>query len=760
MTIRLIERVALLIVMGVSGCGGGGADPGGSGASPGGSLIDSAPTISAHPQDAFVVAGQSATFSATAAGNPTTSYQWLRDDQVIAGARGSSYTVFSAALVDQGSRFAVRISALVAESSGPRAVEVTSNPAILHVSGSSNAAISLLAGGLGGSGHVDGSTTVARFGGGMYRGNPVAVDAADSIFIADPVNRVIRRVSRFGHVSTFAGSPGQDGYVDARGSEARFSRPSSLALDALGNLYVADNGARGAMIRKITPEGTVATLAGGPGTGGPLVDGTGKEATFGLILGLATDATGNVYVGDGHLLRRITPSGKVTTIAGADLALGSVVEGMAVDSSGIVHVIDNSDFSNQRVHKVTPAGVVSTLTLIDGTGARVQVPADGIAFAANGDLVLSDGYSITVVDKQGAVKAITYVNSPASDPKSLQRRRPFSFALEKTGGLVAMSLFGTTLYRVAPDGTPSLIAGSANQSGFADNRGSGARFNAPGALVVDAVGNIYVADVQNSAVRKITPAGVVSTVAGGTFGTADGAGAFASFALIRSLAIDTLGNIYVSDAHSGLSRIRKVTPAGLVTTLADFATFYSAGQYTALSGIAVDTMGNVLACDDERGVRSVAPSGSISVISTPGCRSLVVDRFGNTYLLSSDFTLNRLNTDGTLTFVAGKSGDRQYQDGVGANARFDYDGSGTGQMTTDASGNIYLVDPANAVIRKITPAGVVSTAVGTRGLAQVMLDLPGGLNRPNGIAVAPGTSGLKLVISDANEHAVLLFPMQ
>jgi sugar lactone lactonase YvrE len=244
------------------------------------------------------------------------------------------------------------------------------------------------------------------------------------------------------HWSTFAGNIGGSGYSDGTGSAARFSRPMGVAVDAAGNVFVADT--HNHTIRKVTPSGIVTTFAGTEGTSGSGND-TGAAARFFYPAGVAVDGVGNLYVADSYnqMIRKVTSDGVVTTFAGqtqdqgasdgtGGLARFRFPSAVAVDGGGNVYVADTS---NHTIRKITSAGVVTTL------------------------------------------------------------------------------------------------AGSPTVSGTVDGTGSGARFNRPGGVAVDGGGNVYVADTENHTIRKVTPAGVVTTLAGSPLstGTANGAGAAARF---------------------------------------------------------------------------------------------------------------------------------------------------------------------------------------------------------------------------------------
>ena len=237
----------------------------------------------------------------------------------------------------------------------------------------------------------------------------------------------------------------------------------------------------------------------------------------------------------------------------------------------------------------------------------------------------------------------------------------------------------STIRRITPAGDVSTLAGPAGSTGSADGPRAAARFSSPQGVAVDTAGNVYVADTGNNTIRKITPAGIVSTLAGlaGTPGSTDGTGSAARFDGPYGVAADTAGNVYVADISN--STIRKITPAGEVTTLAGLA-----GSFGSADG-----------------------TGSAARFDFPA--SVAVDRAGTVYVADfSSSTIRKITPAGEVSTLAGLANNYGSTDGPGSAARF----LGPLGVAVDAAGNVYVADNNNHTIRKITPAGVVSTLAG------------------------------------------------
>jgi len=316
-------------------------------------------------------------------------------------------------------------------------------------------------------------------------------------------------------------------------------------------------------------------------------EGSGAEAQFDGPIDVAVDAEGNIYVADGanHRIRLISPEGEVSTLAGSDMgqadgpldeALFGVPHGIDVDTAGNVYVADEVHFVDResplRVRLISPDGIVSTLAgslehgYSDGPGldARFKIPAN-IAVDDAGNVYIADtnnhrirmlsvgGTVSTIAGRMDAGYAAGYADGPASEARF---QHPYGVAVDETGNVYVADTDNHCIRVIAPDGQVTTLAG-AKEPGYVDGQGSEARFNFPRDITIDAEGNLYVADMANHRIRKITPDGVVTTLAGsGEPDNADGPAGEAQFRLPEGIAVDFEGNLIVAD--TGNHRIRKI----------------------------------------------------------------------------------------------------------------------------------------------------------------------------------------------------------
>lgn len=606
--------------------------------------------------------------------------------------------------------------------------------------------------GSGVAGSVDGTGIAAQF----NRPSGVAMDAVGNMYVADMSSNKIRKITSAGVVSTLAGS-GAASYQEGTGTAASFNTPNSVATDEAGNIYVADKNNH--LIRKITPAGVVSTLAGGAGMPGN-AEGPGPSARFNFPAGVAITASGNILVADSgnHKIRTITPDGFVSTFAGngtRGTANGPSIfaqfngpVGVTADASGNVFV---ADAGNHKIRKIS-GGVVSTLAgggaadasgFLDGTGtnARFNNPTGVVADGAS-NVYVADKFNnaIRKINTTGVVTTVSGNGTAGFVDGVISVARfnsPAGIAMDAAGNLFIADGANNRIREIGFIVLVGTLAGSGIQ-GVVDGPSNTAQFYYPNGITIDAMGNTYVTDVY-SELRKISPTGQVTTPAGSSQGGyADGTGIFAKFSFPEGLAADAAGNIYVADSWN--NRIRKVTPAGVVTTFAgsgSVGTWGNAGggyldgpasqaKFVRPTGIAIDAAGNIYVGDAGNGrLRKITPAGIVSTLAGNGTfgfadgpagiaqfgglNRLAVDASGNIYV-SDTYTgrIRKVTPDGTVSTLAG-SGSYGFRDGPVATALF----SGLGGIAVDGSGNIYVADNSNRRIRKISPAGIVSTVAGS-----------------------------------------------
>lgn len=730
-----VQVAACALMMGIlAGCGGGG------GSSP--PPPPSPPSITGQPQSLTVNAGQSATFTVVASGGTT--YQWMRNGQAISGATSASYTLSTTTSQNNGDAYQVAV--------GNTGGTVDSAIATLRVTG-----VAVIAGQPGGMGYQDGSAAQARFWG------PVALafDGNGNLFVAD--YNAVREIDTNGNVTTVVGSPRICGLTAGAGAAARLCYPYSLTTDASGNVYAGDN------------DGVVWKISAGVSSI--------ASAAFACPFGLTTLGSA-LYVAD-------ECAGNITQIQGAVSSTYAVTGlyplGLSSDGVNTLYVANDT-----VVQSVTPgpppavntlAGVANSPGSVNGAGsaarfgcATYQYPLSigttgpfngvfGIATTGAGFSYVSDYCNnlIRTVDSSGNVATLAgvYLPSETNGPGGLAGFwGPAGMTLDAMGNVYVADYGNALIRKITPAGVVSTYAGMTPSFGSTNGTGSAASFRYPRGIAADTSGNLYVTD-SNQTIRKITAAGVVSTFAGKTSlpGAANGTGTAAQFFLPKGLAADANGNLYVAD--SGNYTVRRITPAGVVSTFAGMAGFPglvdgqgSAARFQSPNAVATDAAGDVFVSDGKV-VRVITPTAQVSTINAMAPNTIEgigVDTAGATVYLTISTAVYSLTRPGILTAIAGGNVTGS-ADGTGTAAEF----NNPRGIVLAGDGNLYVADQQNSTIRKVTLAGVVTTPIGTPAIPMGIVPggLPARLGAPWGLALLSSGASVSLAITEEWESVIL-----
>ncbi len=569
----------------------------------------------------------------------------------------------------------------------------------------------------------------------------IAADSLGNVFIAEYAGHRIRKIRADGVITTIAGT-GSPGFSGDGGPalSAQFNRPRSIAVDPNGNVYVADT--VNYRIRKITPAGIITTFAG---NGSATYSGDGGPATsagFPSVFAMAADTSENIYVADDDRVRKINAAGIVTTIAGGGSisALDAPALSCAISPRGLVYRdghlylsstysaligdlnLSNgflarhagrygaegfggdggpalnaqfyfpytlcfspagelfiSDYGNLRVRKISTAGIITTVA---GNGLR-GLPTEGTP-AASGRIGYPEHIAFGGPLNEVLIMDIDNDKGHRVDASGLiwtfcgKGADPWSLASNGPGLITITSRNQHTLWRLGIDTGVRSVAGD-QTAGFSGDGGpaAGARLNIPDVVTVDVNGNTFFSDQNASRVRKVDSDGIITTVAGnGTAGySGDGGPATAASITVAGLATDTVGNLYIS----GVGYIRRVNTLGIIETIAGGGTDYDFD----------------------------APATSCGLLEVDGlaCFNRVL------YVCSARTIVGALNLDtGYMARYAGMFAQQGYS-GDGGPATSAKLNSPT-DLAVDLSGNLYIADYTNFAIRKVTPAGIISTIAG------------------------------------------------
>lgn len=668
-------------------------------------------------------------------------------------------------------------------------------------------------------GTADGAGSAARF---SYPFGLTA-DAAGNLFVADTFNHTIRKIAPSGVVTTLAGSPGENGLVDASGSAARFNLPQAIAYHSDGNLYVGEAGG----LRRVSRDGAVTRLVDKTWFDSNIVsvlsepEGTllvadllrvarvttsGEMSTLfpswdihvnGGIAALVRDAGRNLYVAMNVVLApdgvareqariyRALPGGGFAVFADENNGLAGVrrLNALAADSQGALFATAN----NHTVLRVTASGATVFAGTPDIAGARdgaaEQALFDdphGLVFDATGNLYVSE-YNNTIrrITPAGVVSTVAGIPEEESarhwDARGTAARfsHPAAIAINANGVAYVADEFNHVIRQINPDGTVTTLAGSPGEAGYVDGIGAAARFNFPRDLAIDPAGTIYV--IENSgAVRKITPAGSVSTLAGGAArdspSAQDGQGAQATFGSLSAIAAWSTGDVYVAESAgnsptqgSVWARVRKITSTGIVTTIPVPTVF----PHSYFSGMAFDRTGVLHLADPEyMRVHRLRPDGTADSLRFDDFapRRIAIDASGNSFFADDgQFGASRVAryaAAGPLEIVGGSRYLFGHHDAIGTRARF----TGLTGIAVDAAGALYLTDEDNTMRKAVAVAAptiatqpanqtVASGSAVTFSVGAAAVPEPTYQWFFNGAAIAGATSASHTIGAAGSTHA-------
>ena len=701
-------------------------------------LLAQLPVITNQPASQAVWAGANVAFTAGVTGTGPFTYQWQRNHTnvpasiittVAGGGIGDGGSATNAPLWSPaGVAVDAAGNVFIADQGNNRVRKLGTNGIITTVAGNGlDVAVSEALRHKGGAVPKLGSGTGTYSGDGgpatnasLYGPEDVVVDATGNLFIADTRNNRIRKVDTNGIITTFAGNGTATFAGDGtQATNASLSRPTGLAFDAVGNLFIADNA--NSVVRKVGVNGIISTVAG---TNGYAFSGDGGAATNAGLngpYGVAVDAHGSLFIADdgNQRIRKVGTNGIISTVAGTNTygffgdggtatnaALWNPC-GLAVDAAGNLFIADES---NSRIRKLGTNGIITTVAGTNSAGVL-----------GDGGLAVDAGLN-----------------------------NPLGVAVDAAGNIFISDAFNNRLRKVNTNGIISTIAGNGTLSYCGDGGPAvAAGLSTLGGITMDAAGNLFLTDTGNARIRKVGTNGIITTVAGnGTFAfTGDNVPATnTSLDYPTSVAADARGNLYIADESN--NRIRKVNSSGIITTVAGTNSSGFAGDggpatnaiLSGPSGVALDARGNLFIADasNER-IRKVDTNGIITTVAGNGAKgpyltgtfsgdngpatnaglanpsSVTVDAVGNLFISDSfNYRIRKVDTNGTITTFAG-------------NGAYPYAGDGgaaintsvgiTYGLQTDGSGNLFIADNNCNRVREVNTSGIISTVAGNGAAA-------------------------------------------
>jgi len=575
----------------------------------------------------------------------------------------------------------------------------------------------------------------------------IAVDLAGYVYVADLGNNRVRRISPEGVIITIAGT-GRKGTSSDGGAatEAALLSPRNVAVDAAGNLFICEF--EGHRVRKVSPDGRIATAAG---TGVAGYSGDGGPATLAQLAypaGLAVDRSGALYIADSHnnRVRKILAGGSIATALGGSAATALVTPlAVAVDILGVIYTADSSNI----VRAFTPAGkwtdfagaAVLGFSGDGGPATKAQMTAvHDLAAGLNGSLYIADGVRVRAVDPSGRIQTVAgdgYLHAVGDGGAATAGLlfQPSAIALG-FGNLYIADTGTQRIRQVLASGNISTRAGTGAAAASEDGVAAiTASLNSPMGVAIDLSGNIVIADTLNHRIRQVSPGGVIRGVAGtGTAGIGTEGSPAAQTALRgpRAVCLDRAGVLYIADTAN--HRVLRAPTGDAVTTAAGNGSPGDAGdggparlaQLNQPSACALDSHGNLFIADTfSHRVRKVTPTGIMGTVAGTGDpgfggdegaataallsapRGVAADDNGDLFIADTgNHRIRQVTPDGVIHTIAGQNDAGFAGDGGPAASAQLNSPSG---LFLDGTGSLYLADTNNNRVRRLVPDSSFST---------------------------------------------------
>ena len=604
----------------------------------------------------------------------------------------------------------------------------------------------------------------------------VAADRWGSLYVADTDNQRVRKISANGIITTVAGT-GTAGFSGdgGPGTAAQLNLPYGVAVDLAGYLYIADLGNN--RIRRLSPDGTITTIAGNGHKGTSPDGGAATDAALMTPRNVAVDAAGNLYVSEfeGHRVRKVSPDGRIWTAAGTGVAGYSgeggpapqaqlaFPAGLALDRAGALYIADSQ---NNRIRKILAAGTI--VTALGGSPSTLLAAPLAVTVDVSGTIYVADSSNVvrsyTTAGKWSDVAgtAVAGFSGDGGPAGKAQTTAVHDLAAGLNGYLYMAD--GVRVRAVDTNGRITTVAGDGYLHAVGDGgAATDALLFQPSAVAGTGSGVLYIADSGTGRVRQVSASGTIATLAGGLNSP-------------MGAAADFEGNVWIADTGNQL--VRQVAANGNTQTIAGTGTAGIGPEggpawQTALRsprGVCLDHAGILYIVDTaNHRVLEVQWNGVIATAAGNGApgdagdggparlaqlnqpSACALDAAGNLYIADTFSHRIRKVTAGTITTVAGTgSAGLSGDEGPAVEATL----SAPRGVAVDDSGDVFLADSGNHRIREITPDGVIHTIAGQNGAgfagdgglaANAQLNSPGGLFLDNAGA---------LYVADTNNNRI------